>query len=532
MNGVGTELNLPRVAAPVAALVLSADKSVSFSLELKDMDPLLTLVIDAYPCVRPQHPQRHYGWFQFADLTDGVYRFRFCFGDGPVSVALESVVQPAACWLNEAYDPQEIWPLALRLVLRHKLNNRIVFEDAVIVYDSQPQHEMQRGYFMQRRQWMPRGLPVQSVLDPSRLVAIVVKELRDYDAIGYFCWESWALLRANGIRARLYVGHCDDKFRPFVRNVHELLDEPELSQITLFYQFSIYDPALEWLHRLPCAKAAFFHGITDPANLRVFDGELARFCEEGARQIPLLASFDRLFANSRYSRDVLAAQLPAEARLPAVLPPLATVGAVWEATEPDPEFTARFAGEGPLILYVGRLFPNKRLEDLFAVFAHYVRLAPSARLALVGGSHDSYQRYLEYKLSLLPKSVTGQIHFLPGLSKAGLKAVYRQASCFVTMSAHEGFCIPLLEAMHFDLPVVARHCTAIPEVLGGAGKLFRNYDPAVIARELDRLHSDSDYRQQVIRRQRNRLAEFSDENVALNLLEAITGWEETDESTV
>jgi glycosyltransferase involved in cell wall biosynthesis len=532
MKATGIEGKLPRIAAPVTAVVLSTDQSVYFSLELKEMDPLLTLVIDAYPCARPQHPQRHFGWFQFSDLTDGIYRFRFCFGGGPVSVELESGDQPVACWVNEDFDRQDALPLSLRVVLRHKLNNRIVFEDAVIVYAAQCQYEEQQRYFEQRRQLMPQGLAVQSVLDPTRRVAIVVKELRDYDAIGYFCWESWALLRANNIEALLYVGSCDNKFRPFVRNVHELLDEPELSKLTVFYHLSIYDPALEWLNRLPCAKAAFFHGITDPANLRVFDGELARFCEEGQRQLPLLGSFDRLFANSCFSRDILAAQLPPEARLPLVLPPLATVRAVWDAMEPDPEVSAHLAGDLPMILYVGRLFPNKRLEDLFAVFEHYVRLAPTARLVLVGGSHDSYQRYLEYKLSLMPESVAGQIHFLPGLSKSGLKAAYQQATCFVTMSSHEGFCIPLLEAMVFDLPIVARHCTAIPEVLGGAGKLFRKFDPVVIAREIDRLHSDSGYRQQVITRQRSRLADFSDERVALNLLEALTGWEEQDEGLI
>ena len=522
-------ISLPRIGVATPAVFLSAGGEVCVAVELKDMNPLLTLVIDVYPCMAPSHPQRHLGWFQFADLADGIRHFRFTYTGNSVAVVSESGSLPSATWVNDEFDPLEVLPLSLRVVLRNKLNNQIVFEDAVIVYESPDQCLEQQRYFEQRQQMLPQGVPFQTIVDPAKVVAIVVKELRDHDAVGYFCWETWALLRANGIQARLYVGRCDDKFRPFVRNVHELLDEPDLRHMRLFYQFSIMDAALEWLRLLHCPKVAYFHGITDPANLRVFDGELARACKDGMRQIPLLASFDRVLVNSVFSRDVLMAELPASSPQPAVLPPVATVRSVWNSLEADCTMLARFRYDSPLILYVGRVFPNKRVEELLAVFASYVLLEPSARLVLVGSSHTSYQRYLEYRMSLMKQDIVDRIVFLPGLAKQELKAIYQQASCFITMSGHEGFGVPMLEAMLFGLPVIARHCTAIPEVLQGAGKLFRHFDPDVIAQEVQRLHKDRAYREKVIARQHVSVARFTDEGVALALMEAIVGLETGDE---
>lgn len=522
-------INLPRINVTLPAVFLSADGEANLTIELKDMSPFLNLVVDVYPCTAPRHPQRHLGWFQFSDMADGVQRFRVDYNGKAIAVATDSGNLPSASWVNEDFDLLDVLPLSLRVVLRNKLNNQIVFEDAVILYELPEQYLVQKNYFEQRLQMVPTAVPLQTIVDPTKVVAIVVKELRDNDAVGYFCWETWALLCANGIPARLYVGRCDDKFRPFVHNVHELVDEPELDRMTLFYQFSIMDASLEWLRQLPCPKVAYFHGITDPANLRVFDGELARACKDGMRQIPLLASFDRVLVNSVFSRDVLMAELPASSPQPAVLPPVATVRSVWNSLEADCTMLARFRYDSPLILYVGRVFPNKRVEELLAVFASYVLLEPSARLVLVGSSHTSYQRYLEYRMSLMKQDIVDRIVFLPGLAKQELKAIYQQASCFITMSGHEGFGVPMLEAMLFGLPVIARHCTAIPEVLQGAGKLFRHFDPDVIAQEVQRLHKDRAYREKVIARQHVSVARFTDEGVALALMEAIVGLETGDE---
>lgn len=512
---------IPRITLPTACVFMQEGGEVGFEVELKDVGPQLTLVADIYPSVAPRHPERHLGWFQFGDLCNGRSTFQLAIIDGAVRISSHGGCLPIAQWVNENPETTELFPLALRVVLRNKLNNAIAYEDVIVIFSSQEQFRQRQQYFEQRRDMLPQGVPFQAIVEPDHTIGIVVKELRDYDAVGSFSWETQALLVANGIKAELFVERCDDTFRPFVRNVHELLDRPHFQNMTLFYQYSIMDKSLDWICSLPCRKIAYFHGITTPGNLRIFDGELARACEEGLRQIPLLASFDKIIANSRFTWDVLASTLPEGDRTPCVLPPLVSAGSIWDATDADPVLSERFANAPSLLLYVGRMFPNKRVEDLLAVFARYLELDPAGCLVLVGGAHTSYQRYLEYKVSLMPEPDRCKIIFLPRLTKSELKAMYQRASCFITMSAHEGFCIPLVEAMRFGVPIVARDCTAIPEVLKGAGKLFQAFSPVAIACEIDRLHRDSVYRNHIICKQFETVSAYSDEKMASQLLDAI-----------
>jgi glycosyltransferase involved in cell wall biosynthesis len=148
------------------------------------------------------------------------------------------------------------------------------------------------------------------------------------------------------------------------------------------------------------------------------------------------------------------------------------------------------------------------------VFARYKRqFAPTARLVLVGGS-DETSRYEEELRELVRDLGLGQsVTFTSLVDDAQLVAYYRVAHAFLSMSEHEGFGVPLLEAMYFDVPVVAYATTAVPYTLGQAGLLVKDHNFAAIAERLHRVMTETAFRRQILARQRRRLKDFTPQKV-------------------
>jgi L-malate glycosyltransferase len=177
---------------------------------------------------------------------------------------------------------------------------------------------------------------------------------------------------------------------------------------------------------------------------------------------------------------------------------------------PPPRATALRA---PTILFVGRLTPHKRQDLLIRAFARYLRTAPQARLVLVGVPlSGAYERSLR---TLAGELAPGAVTFEAGLSADRLAEHYRSADVFVCLSEHEGFCIPLLEAFHFGVPVVARDSGAIGEVVGDAGVLLGTEDSVATVAELLRIVlGDRELRGELRSRGRRRLKAFDSARTA------------------
>ena len=149
-------------------------------------------------------------------------------------------------------------------------------------------------------------------------------------------------------------------------------------------------------------------------------------------------------------------------------------------------------------LFVGRLAPNKAQHDIVKAFAAYRRFHNAdARLFLVGGGReDGYARTLQRFVHAL--GLDDAVTLTGGVSAAELAAYYRAADVFVVCSEHEGFCVPLLEAMHYRVPIVAFASTAVPETLGDAGLLLDVKDPCTVAAAVDRVVDDAALRRQLV----------------------------------
>jgi glycosyltransferase involved in cell wall biosynthesis len=175
------------------------------------------------------------------------------------------------------------------------------------------------------------------------------------------------------------------------------------------------------------------------------------------------------------------------------------------------------------LLFVGRLAPNKGHAELLKVFQLYQRhIEPRSRLILVG-KPDRHARYAAALLDLVREERIDNVHFAGAVDHRDLCTYYRASHLFLCASEHEGFCVPLLEAFHFDLPVVAYRSSAVPFTLGGAGLGFDRFEPAALAELVGLLFQDRELRGGVLRRQRRRLEDFAREQVEAILRREIEG---------
>jgi glycosyltransferase involved in cell wall biosynthesis len=233
-------------------------------------------------------------------------------------------------------------------------------------------------------------------------------------------------------------------------------------------------------------------------------GQLREFAERGALGI----------AVSNYNeRDLHEAGFARTAVIPVLFDPRRF------DCEPDP----RVRRSGPTTwLFVGRLAPNKAQHDIVKALAAYRRFHdPGAGLVLVGGGADSaYGRTLRRYVHAL--DLDDAVTITGAVPEATLAAYYRTADIFVSCSEHEGFCVPLLEAMHHRLPVVAYAAAAIPETLGEAGVALATKDPCTVAAAVERVVRDAALRATLIDRGTARVRVFDPDRSAAQFVAAVT----------
>lgn len=178
----------------------------------------------------------------------------------------------------------------------------------------------------------------------------------------------------------------------------------------------------------------------------------------------------------------------------------------------NPDLLSCYRDGSPNLLFVGRLVPNKRQEDLIKLLCFYRRIEPSARLLLVGPPWlPGYAQWLEELVKEL--GLERAVVFAGYVPQRDLVTYYRLADVYVSMSEHEGFGKPLIESMYLGVPVVAYASVAVPETMGGAGILFHRKDYEALAELIDIVIKDRVLRERLITRQRERVQDFLEPRV-------------------
>jgi glycosyltransferase involved in cell wall biosynthesis len=269
--------------------------------------------------------------------------------------------------------------------------------------------------------------------------------------------------------------------------------------------YALPSPLTPALREVACRRIVLHHNITPPEFFAGWDAELTRICELGRRELPTLRGVELGLADSEYNR----LELEAAGFAPTGVLPIAMDFARYREP-PDPVRWRMLRDGRTNLLFVGRLSPNKGHGDLIRLAAAWRRFVdPGVRLLLVG-KPPRRPGYL-HALHALARSLglgPSDVVFTGHVDHAELVACYRAAHLFVSMSEHEGFGVPLVEAMLLDVPVLAFRCTAVGDTLGGAGVQFGEKRLPEVLELGAALVGDAALRERVLRGQRERLAAF------------------------
>ncbi len=256
----------------------------------------------------------------------------------------------------------------------------------------------------------------------------------------------------------------------------------------------------------PCRKIMIYHNITPPDFFRPYSAAAAALTEHGYKGVEHLRDkVEYCIADSAYNRSEL---VQMGYTCPIDVLPILIRFEDYKQT-PDKRIISRYGGGKRNLIFVGRIAPNKKHENIIRAFYQYKRLDPDSRLILVGsytGMENYYQRLMKYVKAL---GMEDDVIFTGHIKFSEILAWYRVADAFVCMSEHEGFCVPLAEAMFFDVPIFAYDTSAIGDTLGGSGVLLDSNDPMFAARVIHRVLSDETLKKQIIEGQRRRLEDFS-----------------------
>jgi len=334
------------------------------------------------------------------------------------------------------------------------------------------------------------------------------------DAIGNSLTAFHRFLVGTGIDARIIALTIDPGLEAMASLFSDYRPIPEAVKIL---HFAVPSPLSEFFRTVPGKRVLIYHNIT-PARFFVhFSADLVRLTEAGRTELLALSDvFDLCVADSTYNARELE-----ELRFRNVHPFPILIDLDQYGEEPSRAYAQLVRDERKNILWVGRVTPNKRVEDLIKVLFFYKKyLNPSIRL-IIAGNNRTLPRYflacqdLASRFHLTSEDIlfTGHIPFTE------LLALYRSADLFLSLSEHEGFCLPLIESCLFELPVLAYMAGAVPETLGGAGVLLHQKNVELAAGSAQEILEDAQLAGSLRQKARERIGRYRRESRPEGLLQ-------------
>jgi L-malate glycosyltransferase len=340
------------------------------------------------------------------------------------------------------------------------------------------------------------------------------------DAVTGFALEIRALLRPL-VGSEIFARHIDIGLSAEVYALNRYEREVPPGDV-LIYHASIGDPDVsEFLGHRRERLVLMYHNISPAESFAPYEPDFAARLEAGRQDLLRLRDrVDLTLAVSTFNAADLAAIGYTDVRVtPLIIDRSSLLGV---PADDDARRHLDAHVHGPLALFVGQLLPHKRPELLVeALHAVATYLMPEAHLVLLGP-----KRLPEFAAAIQRQIVElglGSVWITGAVTRAELRAYYERADLFVTASNHEGFCVPLIEAMSFELPILARGTSAIPETLGGAGLVLDPKDgPLVMAEAWATIVTDGAVRARLVETGRTRLAEFDPDAARRQLLDHLT----------
>lgn len=345
----------------------------------------------------------------------------------------------------------------------------------------------------------------------------MVSEVKFGDAVGNDVMAINKVLKDEGYLTGVFVAKINSKV-----NKHDVYSIKMLMELNpddvVIYHLASEDPLADVVKELPCKVVLRYHNVTPPEFFAGYDKVSEKVTRQGLEQVKELAEYiDFGMVDSEFNKQDL---IRMGYKCPIEVVPIVIPFDDYKKN-PDSDVIEKYSDGNTNVLFVGRGAPNKKIEDVITAFATYKKnYDANARLFLVG-NYDNKSRYQKVINDTIEDLAVEDVIFPGHISFEAILAYYSVADVFLCMSEHEGFCVPLLEAMSFDLPVLAYDCAAVPGTLGGAGELFAEKDYDDVAKRIDRIVTNQEYRTALIDGQRKRLNDFVYENVRQEILDCV-----------
>lgn len=346
----------------------------------------------------------------------------------------------------------------------------------------------------------------------------MVPTLNYGDAVGNYVIAIKHIIEDMGYKTAIY---CN--------NIHKKITEPDVylasklndlkTTDVVIYHMSIGDELNHTVAAFKCRKIMIYHNITPPHFFEIDCADKVESCRKGLEDVKALAGkFDRCIAVSNFNKQDLIS-MGYDADTIDVVPIIVALDDYKQT--PDQEIIDHYSDGYTNILFVGRVAPNKKHEDMIRAFAYYKEnINPKSRLILAG-SHDGVNNYYTDLVAYIEELGVKDVEFTSHISFAGILGLYKSADVFLCMSEHEGFCVPLVEAMVFDVPIIAYDSCAVPETMGGSGIVVDNKNPVYLSKVIDRVVTDEKLRNYMIESQRKRLDDFRYEPLSRQFREVL-----------
>lgn len=325
------------------------------------------------------------------------------------------------------------------------------------------------------------------------------------DAIGNDTIALCGAIKDMGHTPEIYAENIDKRLPADIAKKVSKLKDLRSDDIILYHKSTGTDLTFK-LDSYKCRRIMIYHNITPPEFFRPYSIAATNLTEHGYKGVKYLSDkVEYVLADSAYNRAEL---LKMGYTCPIDVRPILIRFEDYKQA-PDEEVVQKMSDGKKNLVFVGRIAPNKKQENVIRAFYQYRLLNPDSRLIFVGsyqGMENYYERLVKYAKAL---GISDDVIFTGHIRFNEILAYYRTAHAFVCMSEHEGFCVPLAEAMFFDVPIIAYDTSAISDTLGGSGVLLDSNDPVFAAHVIDRVLSDEELRGHIIEGQRRRLQDFS-----------------------
>lgn len=353
--------------------------------------------------------------------------------------------------------------------------------------------------------------------DKKPRIIQLVSSLNFGDAVGNDALAIKHMLEGAGYATAIFTFAVHPKIKE--ENVYNIDLLPELTEDDIIiYHYASEDGFQKLIEETAAKVVLRYHNVTPPEFFHGYDEKAETITRKGLAQIKSMRdAIDYGMVDSEQNKKDLE-QMGYECPISVVsiLIPFKDY-----EQQPDLDVVNGYSDGNTNIVFVGRIVPNKKFEDVIACFAAYKKkYDPAARLFLVGNYQETdayYQHLQEY----IKECGVENVIFPGHIAFRTILAYYKIADLFLCMSEHEGFCVPLVEAMFFETPIVAYASTAIPGTLGGSGVLVESKEPERVAEKIHQVIEDEQYKNEIVKEQKKRLQDFSYENIKEQILDEL-----------